>query len=493
MTTQNTEENKGTMAETNEVPTMNVDTDTPVLVDAKAQEAEHEDTSSNASDENSEFTFTRKAVEGLGKAVHLVDSDPESGLDLFCYVKCSNTDDEILKKCRGVVFHDSDLVLKAFPFTADYNHSELPLLEEALQDFSKFSFYDAHEGALIRVFNFNGKWFLTTHRKLNAFRSKWASRESFGTHFKNALEAEVENNKELKAALPDGENILERFYSILDPAKQYMFLVLNGADNRIVCQPPSREMLFHVGTFVDGELDMDYSFCIPQPKKHSWLNIDELIHYVDNIDYTQLQGVIGFGPDNTQLKIFHKVYQDLFRTRGNEASIKFRYLQIRMNAKFTDMLYYLYPEHKETFEDYEDTIYDIAHLIYNAYRQRFIKKHHVTVPREEFQVVKECHDWHLADRSENRISLNKVISVLNKQPPTALNHMIRRFKTEQAKRTEQQQTLRFPRQHKGSRNNSVQNSPAINALNSTPIESPLLLGKLGRMLPPHFELGKQAE
>lgn len=426
--------------------------------------------------------FTRSLVESLGSAVHLVDSDDEAKLDLFCYVKCTNTDSDVLKQCRGVVFHDQQLVMKAFPYTVEFNHEELPRLEEALKDFNKFTFYDAYEGALLRVFNFNNRWYLSTHRKLNAFRSKWASRESYGTHFKKALTAEKENNKEFKDLLPDGPSILDSFYTLLDKSKQYMFLLLNNEDNRIVCHPPDRPTVYHVGTFVNGELDLEDEFVLPKPPKHNWLNIDEMIDFVSKCDYKYLQGVICFGPNNTQLKVYNKDYQDLFRARGNEASVKFRYLQVRMTKRFVDMLYYLYPKHAEIFDDYENTLYDIARGIYNSYVQRFIKKNYVTVPKEEFLVIKECHDWHLSDRENNRISLEKVISVLNKQSPTSLNHMIRRHKIEQSKKKE---LKKYPRSYK-----SKQNSPAVVAATSTPIDSPcpLILNSDHFPPPPKLDL-----
>jgi len=437
--------------------------------------------SSDSEYEDSEFKFSRSLVEGLNKSVHLADSDESAGLDLFCYVKCSNTDSDVLKRCRGVVFHGDDLVMQAFPYTAEFNHEELPRLEEVLKKFNKFTFYDAYEGALLRVFNFNGKWYLSTHRKLSAFRSKWSSKESYGTHFKKALVAEMEVNTEFKSAMSSGDNntVLDNFYTLLDPKKQYMFLLLNNEENRIVCQPPSRPTVYHVGTFIDGKLDLDDEFLIPKPRKHQWLNIDEMVDYVSKCDYGYLQGVICFGPDNTQIKVYNKGYQDLFKARGNEASIKFRYLQVRMTKKFVDMLYYLYPNQASVFDDYENTLYDIARTIYRSYVQRFIKKNYVTVPREEFQVIKECHDWHLSDRENNRISLEKVISVLNKQSPTSLNHMIRRFKAEQLKKQEEQEKLKFPRSY---------HSPAVTGVSGSPVDSPMVLSSLDNFPPPKLEL-----
>ena len=114
----------------------------------------------------------------------------------------------------------------------------------------------------------------------------------------------------------------------------------------------------------------------------------------------------------------------------NESSIKFRYLQVRLENYAREIMYYLYPEYSKAFDEYEDSIIEIGKNIYASYIDRFIKKQYVTVPVEEFNVIKECHSWHIEDRLENRISLNKVMEVLNRQTPTNLNRMIRHLKLE---------------------------------------------------------------
>jgi hypothetical protein len=432
----------------------------------------------------SESEFNRKNVEALGNRVRLTDKDEVANLDLFCYVRCGPTDTGLITECRGVVFNGDDIVMKAFPYTVEYNNNETELIEKNINPvFSKCTFYDSHEGALVRMFFFAGKWYISTHRKLNAFRSKWSSSVSFGTSFKRGLEEEVDNNKPLKDAIQDGdENLLERFQETLDKKKQYMFLIRNTSDNRIVCAPPDRQTIYHVGTFVEGELVMDEDILIPHPTKHSFVNVDELYAYVQNIDIRNLQGVILFTPDNKQYKIVHKDYQDLFNARGNEPSIKFRYLQVRMNKKISDMLYHLYPDMASVFDDYENVLYDVACSIYRSYVQRFIKKRYVTVPREEFAVIRECHNWHEQDRAENRINLNKVIEILNLQTPTNLNRMQRRFRTEQLKRVEVQKDTSTR-----TRSNTIIDIPVTQP--DTIVLSPLLLTKNmdrnpGLVLPP---------
>jgi hypothetical protein len=421
--------------------------------------------------------FNRANIEALGNHVHLIDSDEDSKVDMFCYVKCSEDDNELLKQCRGVVFNGNDLVMKAFPYTSEFNHTEVDGINKSLGEFNDWSFYDSHEGACVRLFHHAGKWFVSTHRKLDAFRSKWASRESFGTSFKNALTAEEEHNPSFKAGLPAGENILERFQSTLDTSKQYMFLVRNTKDNRIVCCAPDRATVFHVGTFVEGVLVMTEDVKLPVPTKLTFLNVEELQAYVEKVSYRELQGVIGFTDDNKQLKIVNKDYQDLFHARGNEPSIKFRYLQIRMNRRFVNMLYHLYPDMTETFDEYENTLYDIARSIYRAYVQRFIKKRYVTVPREEFAIIRECHSWHIVNRETNRISIDQVVRVMNTQSPTHLNHMIRRFKLEQTRQKDQKELTR-PRSDSAMSNKSFEQSPAVRNIKPVVIPPviPLLLG-----------------
>jgi hypothetical protein len=90
------------------------------------------------------------------------------------------------------------------------------------------------------------------------------------------------------------------------------------------------------------------------------------------------------------------------------------------------------------FEDYENALYSIAQNIYNSYVDRFIKKKWVTVAAEEFNVIRACHSFHEQDRKQNRISIKKVIDILNQQTPTCLNKMIRRFKNEKDRPVEEQ-------------------------------------------------------
>lgn len=400
-------------------------------------------------DENMELT--RFNVENCNK-IRETDRDDETGATLYCYINCNDSDTDFVKQCRGLVFHGDNLIFKGFGYTPEFTHLQVDQIKEKLGDFTKWTAYDAYEGAVIRLFHFSGRWYLSTHRKLDAFRSKWASRKSFGTMFKEALNAELEENKNFEHILPQGDNILDQFESMLDKDKQYMFLLCNNSENRIVCKAPERPRVYHVGTFINGELDMSIDCGIPYPVKREFTSVEDMCTQVgEKVDPSYMQGLCLFGPNNQQIKVLHAEYDRLFKVRGNVPSIKFRYLEVRMNAQMVNELYNLYPEYSNEFDQYESSLYEIAQDIYNSYVKRFIHKEYVTVPRQKYTIIQECHNWHKA--TTKRVTLEKVITVLNKQSATNLNQMIKNLNIKKM--------VHPTRLVRGSRDNS----PMINSQN----------------------------
>jgi len=389
--------------------------------------------------EEKENEFTRQKILQHEDKVRLVDSDEDLGLELYNYVSCNNSESDFVKQCRGLVFHGDNLVLKGFPYTDEISSKDQ--IENVFSDergTKKWKFFDAHEGALLRLFFFSGKWFLSTHRKLNAFRSTWSSKESFGTLFKKALEYH-KKYRDFSDFISGVENvnILDRFQQSLDKEKQYMFLLRNSKENRIVCDPPLDDSddeyrVYHVGTFTNQRLDLETSCGLPKPDQYGFDSLDELYDFMSYVDPYKTQGLLAFliNDDCTfsSVKVVDPEYQKLFNVRGNEPSVKFRYLQVRTDNEMVNALYKLYPDHIPHFEEYENILFDVARNIYRSYVHRFIKKNYVTVPKEEYKVMYECHSHYLADRENNKITLERVTSILNKQVATNLNRMIRRYK-----------------------------------------------------------------
>ena len=79
--------------------------------------------------------ITRDTIEKLGNRVTMTDYDEETQLQLFCYVRCSADDENIIKQCRGIVFNNENIVMQAFPYTTEFPHSETSEIEKNISPF----------------------------------------------------------------------------------------------------------------------------------------------------------------------------------------------------------------------------------------------------------------------------------------------------------------------------------------------------------------------
>jgi len=367
-----------------------------------------------------------------GNKIRLVDSESkdDNHLDLYCYPRCSNQEKNVTKSCRGILVSNNKIVLQTYPYSEEYTTEDKEIEMLANEKFNELKFIEAHEGSIIRVYNYNNKWYISTHKKIDAFRSKWSSRISFGQQFLDALSVAIKNSNELSSKINfDSDSSFEhQFFNTLDTSKCYCFLVRNTNENRIVSKPFEEPTLFHTGTFNMDNFSYDFeTTCgINKPAELTIKSLEQLKEHVDNINIDELQGVIVYKGEQN-FKIISPEYNRMFKIRGNEPSIKFRYLQLRLHKENTDDLFRLYPKYADTFEEYENVIYKICKNIYDSYVNRYIHKQYVTLPKEEYAISKECHQWHMDDRVKNRISLRKVQEKMNEQAPNNINKMIRRY------------------------------------------------------------------
>lgn len=363
--------------------------------------------------------------------------DENEGLSLYCYVSCTREDSELVKQTRGAVYYQDKLLVRGYGFTPEFTPTTYTD-ELNNVDFNTCRFFASFEGSLIRVFygpsgtSDEGRWYISTHKKLDAYKSKWSSQRSFGLMFEHALTNYYQNNQSFRQHLENEacneDTILGKFLESLDNQKQYMFLVTNTSENRIVCDAGDEPRIIHVGTFDrNHRLLLDENVHIPTPPEWKFNNCRQLFMSVENMNPFELQGVVVVCENGDMFKCLNDQYKFFHGIRGNESSIKYRYLQVRMNKEEREALCYLYPTYQSMFDKYEDTIYNIANYITQSYKKRYIYKEHVVVPTEEFSIMKKCHEWYLSDRTANRISFQKVMNMLNDQPPSFLNKMVRRF------------------------------------------------------------------
>ena len=362
--------------------------------------------------------------------IRVFDRDEVAGLKLYCYTECNNDSDRFVKDSRGLVFHGDEMVMNSFSFCEEYKACDVKL-ESVLGDFSNWSFYNSLEGSLLRLFHFNDRWYLSTHHRLDAFKSRWSSGSSFGELFVDALKREYEYGLRDMFSLEENEDIFEAFKNRLDKTEQYVFLLRNTTQNRIVCDAPSKNDpgLCYIGCFKNNVLEtssIPLHLYLPTPSRLTFENVEELNKYVEECDVKKYQGVVGFSGTHC-VKIVSPSYSRLFNVRGNQPSLKYRYLEVRNNVELKQDFLNLYTDMKNTFSEYERNLNSIASVIHKYYMRRFVRHEYLMVAKPYFKIMSSCHTDY--KNTGEIVTLQKVLNKINSQPPSMLIELLRSFES----------------------------------------------------------------
>jgi hypothetical protein len=293
------------------------------------------------------------------------------------------------------------------------------------------------------MFYWKHKWYLSTHKKLNAFDSKWGNSDckTFGEMFIESLyyltskcsynndTSEYVNN--ILKNPTELWTVFDNFCFQLDTKKTYVFLLLHDRDTSIVCTRYAElPFCFHIGEFDNSThlLVEGNTSSLPSLPTLIFNNVFDLIESVRKMDHTAHPGVILYFPNQTQLKLFNKNYKNALEIRGNQPDLLYRYFEIRKNRELSSKFLELYSEEEEYLMSSELTLLEVGKLIFQAYMNRYIHKRYVFLPKCEHFVMQMCHQWHNENRDTNKISVNKVISILEELPTKMLysivkNHM----------------------------------------------------------------------
>ena len=326
--------------------------------------------------------------------LHLTDSvektDDNSELQVYSYKNCSNESLEELKSYRGLVFDHEILVSSSLGFPPEYNEEEK--VEFNLEDYSYFS---SEEGTLLRVF-YHQKWYLSTHRKLDAFKSRWGSNQSFGDIFLKCI-----------------QQSFDEFTEKLCQHHVYFFLIRNTKETRIVCNPPDKYTVYHIGTLLNNEtFNIQLDIGITKQEKLKFENKNEIYNYVKTCDPFEKQGIIAFKNDGSgkHFKIVSSEYQNYIRVRNNEPDLNFRFLQLlrdQTSSVFQTFLK-LYPEYKSKVNYYMSITFKLSKLLQNMYFKKFVQKEKIVFLKDEWFILKNVHQWFWEDRENRKITFDNM-------------------------------------------------------------------------------------
>jgi len=338
----------------------------------------------------------------------LSETDKDTDLKILNYM---GQEKDKYSKFRGIIVDtESKMVCPSF------GHLEEKKLDD-VEDIEHWRFFPSYEGTLVRLYYHKGSWRLSTHKKLSAFKSRWASRHSFGDIF-------IKNIRDIyNINLPE-DKVFEWLTNQLDRETIYFFLLRCNSQNRIICnvEIDKKERCILMAIYKSSiftlntenlVLDIDI---LNEFSKMKEIRTD-LRKKLDSINPFEYQGLIGFSNKEIKvIKILSDRYKEWMEVRGNNPNLRFRYLELRTQPDKLEKLYYLYPIYSQMFDDIDEILNKISRDICKKYIYRYIKKRYITVPNEEYNVMKQCHRWYLEDKENNKIFSKKVLYFIDNLP-----------------------------------------------------------------------------
>jgi hypothetical protein len=359
---------------------------------------------------------------------------------VYHYSSCDEQSDPKVKHTRGTIRCDNGIVCSTFGYTPEYvaDPQDTVLLNK-LAGLPNKSYYLSEEGTLIRVWFHGHAWHFSSHKKCDAFHSRWGSRKSHGEMFVEALTWYVNNRLKDKLPVEDPDHLLDAYLATLNQERVYTFIVRTNQDNRIVCNPLDHPMLYFAGEFndlwvlleentsmIERPIEITMTMTIAEESPNYLV---DLLNTVNSLDPYKAQGVtIYYNAGNLDfgcVKLVSSKYQALADLRGNCPSILFRYLQVRNDDTSVAGLLELYPEYYSYIAGYEMLLNVAAEEIYNGYVARFIQRKYIVLPQEIWFAVKDLHDLFFQDPIANKISSKLIASYIKGLSAVKLNKMIR--------------------------------------------------------------------
>jgi len=281
-------------------------------------------------------------------------------------------------------------ICKTFPYTEELLVSDGEKIKSKLEQ-GKWKYYPSYEGTIIRVVydkEYNAQ-LVSTHKKVDAFQSRWGCEESFGFLFKRSIEEFYKNNNnEIDGCI---ENIFQTFLSSLPKTHHHTFLLCSNLDNKTVANRDNE--VFYVGSFdietneycgVVYDVSDKCQFFCKTIAEIDWFEqpidkVEAILDFVEKTNPLNMQGVLAVRQDKFEMfKIVNDTYQSLAQLRNNNPNLTMRYLELYKTSShlLNDFLYFFDNKYNE-FQTIGEMYDDMVRYIFNIAVLRYEKGQYV--------------------------------------------------------------------------------------------------------------------
>lgn len=370
----------------------------------------------------------------------VVLSDENELYKLNHYTSCDENSSEEIKNTRGLIYRDNVLMCKTFGFTPEILFTEEKLNEIVSNCINEgYRFFPSFEGTILRLWcdtdleNGVDKWHLSTHKKIDASKSRWGSKFSFRELFLNTLFPQNENKD---------QSFLD-FTTQLINTNCYVFLLRSSTHNRIVCRRETNE-IYYLGSF-DRSNNFKYNFPLSLNNENikliSQIEIKDVNDFKNQIDNNineinncyETQGIMGINENGDTVKFLNPEYWRNTVLRGSEPNVILRYIELLKQRDFETIikLKELYNEVEE-FNFYDNTMEHIKKNLLGKYIKRYINKSVAIVPPEQHRILCDLYNLYLSNPEGNRLNMNLIENYLNQLDNNLLHNLYRQYQKRRA-------------------------------------------------------------
>jgi len=343
--------------------------------------------------------------------------DRLDGLSCYHYTDATVLSENNIKECRGIIKCDEtgEVVCKSFGFTPEFGANDTENLTKYLEPMlsnSDVVCMPALEGCLVRTFYYNDKWYVSTHKKIDAYSSKWGCDKSFGELFDIALRHHFE------------ENDIEKCRNLLDKKRIYVCLLRNYIGNRIVCvadNGPRLQFICDINREDDSIYIYSNEFTSLKPR-----TLQDVSQMISEVDITKTQGYVFINSNTLEsVKILKDDYIFYALLRGNQPNVLYRYIELQQagDPKNVEYFFNLYPEKREDFINFHQVMQDICINVYRKYRNRYVRKQVAIAPQEQFYIMKELHENFINSEKQDIVTQEKVSLYIHTLPPARVLYL----------------------------------------------------------------------
>ena len=337
-----------------------------------------------------------------------------------------------VRESYGLILEKDNTTPLAYSYNAIMEYHET-MREKFSTNWNEYQVQSIIDGAVIRLYNYNGTWYKSTLRSIDANDATWHSRKkSFSQMFD---EAAIE---------------MKFDYSNLNPKHCYTFILCHPDNHMIINY--EKPHFWHLRTIsfendVPVEVVNDKIQNVPSVPSHSFESITDLeksMNLENQLPLTS-ESLLGYVITNTNThdKIIyrHNSYIEARKLKGNTTHINSRIMEL-MYSDYTQQSNLIekyleyFPYSNVSFEKMNNRIDFLSGIICSLYHKLYLKNEQVKrtkqLTRFDYHLLEELNFMRLEGAHINKKTVNEYLKTLSPRRLSGylqINYLNRKFYT----------------------------------------------------------------